>query len=200
MHVGSSSPTRDRTWAPCIGSMESYPLDHQGSPYHPLFLKNFFISSFHSLESGFLIFPRNHLIIYSANVTEHLLCATHHVRPQGSSAVQRTGRTCLSTKPHPLLLQAACFDSHEPVHQLVNIELWYKTLCWARWVCEYVLEGRQVRSYGGGSGKHKEDVCRVGALGKLPVQLAMGPRLAVWLLIPLALPGHIGRLQSQVYL
>ena len=32
MHVGSSSLTRDQTWAPCIGSAESYPLDHQGSP------------------------------------------------------------------------------------------------------------------------------------------------------------------------
>ena len=32
MHVGSSSPTRDQTGAPFIGSMESYPLDHEGSP------------------------------------------------------------------------------------------------------------------------------------------------------------------------
>ena len=32
MHVGSSSLTRDQTQAPCIGSAESYPLDHQGSP------------------------------------------------------------------------------------------------------------------------------------------------------------------------
>ena len=32
MHAGSSSPTRDRTWAPCTGSSESYPLDHRGSP------------------------------------------------------------------------------------------------------------------------------------------------------------------------
>ena len=32
MHVGSSSLTRDQTGAPCIGSMESYPLGHQGSP------------------------------------------------------------------------------------------------------------------------------------------------------------------------
>ena len=32
MHVGSSSPTRDRTRALCIGSSESYPLGHQGSP------------------------------------------------------------------------------------------------------------------------------------------------------------------------
>ena len=36
MHVGSSSPTRDRTQAPCIGSVESYPQDHQGSPL-PIF-------------------------------------------------------------------------------------------------------------------------------------------------------------------
>ena len=32
MYAGSSSPNRDRTWAPCIGSVESYPLDHQGNP------------------------------------------------------------------------------------------------------------------------------------------------------------------------
>ena len=41
MHVGSSSPTRNRTGAPCVGSVESYPLDHQGSPcpgaFHVLF-------------------------------------------------------------------------------------------------------------------------------------------------------------------
>ena len=29
-----SSPTRDRTRAPCGGSMESSPLDHQGSPWN----------------------------------------------------------------------------------------------------------------------------------------------------------------------
>ena len=27
-----SSPTKDQTQAPCSGSMESQPLDHQGSP------------------------------------------------------------------------------------------------------------------------------------------------------------------------
>ena len=31
-HVGSSFLTRDPTQAPCIGNMESQPLDHQGSP------------------------------------------------------------------------------------------------------------------------------------------------------------------------
>ena len=30
-HVGSSSPTKDRTWDPCIGS-RSLSLDNQGSP------------------------------------------------------------------------------------------------------------------------------------------------------------------------
>ena len=39
MHVGSSSLTKDRTLAPCIGSAESYPLRHQGSPNNP-FLKS----------------------------------------------------------------------------------------------------------------------------------------------------------------
>ena len=34
--VGSSFLTRDGTWAPCIGSSESYPLDHQGLPSKPL--------------------------------------------------------------------------------------------------------------------------------------------------------------------
>ena len=37
MRAGFSSPTRARTWAPCIGSAESYPLDHQGSPCHFFF-------------------------------------------------------------------------------------------------------------------------------------------------------------------
>ena len=32
MRAGSSSPTRDQTQAPCIASVESYPLAHQGSP------------------------------------------------------------------------------------------------------------------------------------------------------------------------
>ena len=31
--MGSSSLTKDRTEAACTGSMESQPLDHQGSPW-----------------------------------------------------------------------------------------------------------------------------------------------------------------------
>ena len=31
-HAGSSSQTRDQTRVPCIGSVESYTLDHQGNP------------------------------------------------------------------------------------------------------------------------------------------------------------------------
>ena len=38
MYVGSSSLTRDRTLAPCIGSMESYALDHQESPFCSFFI------------------------------------------------------------------------------------------------------------------------------------------------------------------
>ena len=37
MHVESSSPTRDGTRAPCIGSAESYPLDRQGNPLNGAF-------------------------------------------------------------------------------------------------------------------------------------------------------------------
>ena len=42
--MGSSSLTRDRTQDPCVGSVESQPLDHQGSPVNailevPPFLK-----------------------------------------------------------------------------------------------------------------------------------------------------------------
>ena len=32
-HMGSSFLTKDRTWAPCIRSRESQPLDHQGSSW-----------------------------------------------------------------------------------------------------------------------------------------------------------------------
>ena len=35
--VGPSFLTRDGTLAPCIGSMTSYPLDHQGSPLNSVF-------------------------------------------------------------------------------------------------------------------------------------------------------------------
>ena len=41
-HVGSSSQTMDRTQAPCLGSLESYLLDHQGNP-PPLTLNRTFI-------------------------------------------------------------------------------------------------------------------------------------------------------------
>ena len=48
VHVGSSALTRDRTWAPCIGSAESSPLCHQGSPL-PLILALFFLVKLESL-------------------------------------------------------------------------------------------------------------------------------------------------------
>ena len=39
MHVGSSSLARDKTRAPCTGSVESHPLPHQGSPQFSCFKK-----------------------------------------------------------------------------------------------------------------------------------------------------------------
>ena len=42
-HEGSCSLTRDRTWAPCIGSVASQPLDHQGSPRRSILLTNFLL-------------------------------------------------------------------------------------------------------------------------------------------------------------
>ena len=51
MHEGSSSLTRDRTWAPCIGSSESQPLRHQGSPWNPY---SFCVSGYGLLLSSFI--------------------------------------------------------------------------------------------------------------------------------------------------
>ena len=31
-HAGSSSLIRDQAWAPCVGGMESQPLEHKGNP------------------------------------------------------------------------------------------------------------------------------------------------------------------------
>ena len=48
MNVGSSSLTRHWTHAPCIGSAESYPLDHQGSPWWFVhILKDLFLCILH---------------------------------------------------------------------------------------------------------------------------------------------------------
>ena len=58
MHVGSSSPTRDQTWAPCIGNIESYPLDHKGSP-RMTFLNYMLLLSFFSLPLSCSLFEEN---------------------------------------------------------------------------------------------------------------------------------------------
>ena len=41
--MGSSSQTRDWIWAPCIGRVESQPLDHQDSPSTTLFCPHFWV-------------------------------------------------------------------------------------------------------------------------------------------------------------
>ena len=50
--VGFSSLTRDRTQAPCTGSTESQPLDHQGSPHSPIFSSVFVLPNhtFHMVQ------------------------------------------------------------------------------------------------------------------------------------------------------
>ena len=53
MHVGSSSLTRDWTQAPCIGSTESCPLCHQGSPYIDWF--SYVKSILHSWDKSHLL-------------------------------------------------------------------------------------------------------------------------------------------------
>ena len=52
--VGSSSLTRDQTWASCIENSESYPLDHQGSPTVIIF--NAFVLSMNAYQVWGLTF------------------------------------------------------------------------------------------------------------------------------------------------
>ena len=72
-HVGSNSPTRDRTWAPCTGSMESYPLDHQGSPTFALTLVHFGSRSFMRNSYNIHIYPI-HCVFASNYVSFRQLC------------------------------------------------------------------------------------------------------------------------------
>ena len=65
--VGSSSLTRAWTWAPCIGSSESQPLDHRGSPllvhsYACVYMSYSVMSDTlrpHGLQSARLLCPWN---------------------------------------------------------------------------------------------------------------------------------------------
>ena len=55
--MGSSSLTRERTHAPCIGSIESWPLNHQGSPWtHFYFTRALFLFSGYSFLVAFCFF------------------------------------------------------------------------------------------------------------------------------------------------
>ena len=60
LRVGSmyslSSPTRDWTSAPCSGTMESQPLDHQGSPFVILFFVLFLkVCDFNLLQEALIL-------------------------------------------------------------------------------------------------------------------------------------------------
>ena len=56
MHVGSCSLTRDPTQTSCIGSTESYPLDHQGSPTSLHFYRSFLSYRFKCCNDHFYIY------------------------------------------------------------------------------------------------------------------------------------------------
>ena len=53
----SASLIRDWTWAPCTGSMESQPLDHQGSPNLDTFKENRSVLLLNVPQLGFACFP-----------------------------------------------------------------------------------------------------------------------------------------------
>ena len=68
-HVESSSLTRDRTQAPCIGSTESCPLDHQGSP------SQYFLKSGPRWGLGLpqVTWTFNHWALGSSGPSDHLV-------------------------------------------------------------------------------------------------------------------------------
>ena len=83
LHVASSSLTRDQTQAPCTGSAQSQPLDHQGSPQAQFFfsyrfdafLRVCFFGFFFALCSS--IWPYSHKV---ENVISSILHFTDEER------------------------------------------------------------------------------------------------------------------------
>ena len=80
-HVESSSLTRDQTRAPSIGSAESQPLDHQGSPLY-LLASMYFLSLWICLFQTFYI---NRIMwpLRLASLTQHVFkihpcCSMYH--------------------------------------------------------------------------------------------------------------------------
>ena len=78
MHARSSSQTRDQTRTPCIGSMESYPLDHQGSLTRCFILNNpnletIQISLRWWVVTQWSLYPKHH---YQAVRNRSLMCMT----------------------------------------------------------------------------------------------------------------------------
>ena len=90
-HVGSSSLTRDGTWAPCIRSKESYPLDHQGSPCQFFNTANFFKTSPLTLVEKLACDPNNVLLLHLPGLnfpSKHLVNLVYLAEVKG--LLQRT--------------------------------------------------------------------------------------------------------------
>ena len=98
-HVGSinSSLTRDRTWAPCIGSLELQPLDHQGGPRFQdfrLLQLTVIMVIFQSNVSFFFFSPMFLINIFS----QRALCSKvshkfHHLKEKTGAILVGVGRT-----------------------------------------------------------------------------------------------------------
>ena len=91
MHAGSSSPTRYRTRVPCIGSTESCPLDHQGSPQ----LRTFKDVNVHS-------HVQSHKLVHVSGVH----CHVHASSTSGCAFVYFTVQYCIEYSSTISLFQA----------------------------------------------------------------------------------------------
>ena len=132
LHVGSSSLTWDRTRAPCIGSVESYPLRHQGSPcLHKILNKNLW-----QLELGFTMWKReaNHPLKSGFQEGRSFSPITNlgGWQPRCGMGDPRASGTCLcipaATSTFKMTLWALAISSHFCLPVSKKEEVWRTSL------------------------------------------------------------------------
>ena len=154
MQAGSSSPTRDRTQVPCIGSAESYQLDHQGSPQHNQFY-SFFLDGCiicHLISVPWFVWSRQLGCFHkfalrndiSVNISVHTSCCILQGNPctlypwrwNGSGkgqSILNSHRYCKSTlcdgcsHMHNLVIDYQCRASHTSI---VSLKISKDAHCW----------------------------------------------------------------------